>query len=263
MSPATSKLSKGDQLQVRRRNVLKTFAAAVSTLPALLGAPTSAQDIALKDCLQDDSARLALRACSALLQGNGLSKEDRAKAFASRGRAWLREEEPEEAVTDFTRVLEADPANAGILRERARAYTQLDNHKAAAADWTAIIASNTSADAPVLARAGSWLAAGDTAAALADYDLVLARNPKSVEARIDRGNVFVSLENKEQAYREFNLAEQADPGSWQVYHARGMAADKWGDTKLAIENYSKTLRINTVNWDARRALRRMGVINVP
>ena len=219
--------------------------------------------MALKDCLQDDSARLALRACSALLQGSELSAGDKVKAYASRGRAWLREEEPEEAIADFTRVLEASPGNSEILRLRARAHTQREDHKAAAADWSAIVAGDPTADGPVLARASSWLAAGDATAALADYDLVLARNPKSIEARIGRGNVFAAQDRKAEAYHEFDLAQDLDAAAWQVYHARGVAADKWGDTKIAVENYSQTLRLNTVNWDARRALRRLGIINVP
>ncbi len=119
------------------------------------------------------------------------------------------------------------------------------------------------ADAPLLARASSWLSAGEPASALADYDSVLARNAKSIEARIGRGNVFAAQDRKEEAYHEFDLAQALDPLSWQVYHVRGVAADKWGDTKVAIDNYSQTLHLNTVNWDARRALRRLGVINVP
>lgn len=250
--------------EVRRLTIGRTAARIAIVFAGVACAQTSyAETVALKDCLQDDSARLALRACSALLQGSELSTEDKLKAYASRGRAWLREEEPQEAIADFTRVLDASPGDAEILRMRARAHAQLDDHKAAAADWSAIVAGDPDADAPVLARASSWLAAGDAAAALADYDLVLARNAKSIEARIGRGNVFAAQDRKEEAYHEFDLAQAIDPAGWQVYHARGVAADKWGDTKIAIDNYSQTLRLNTVNWDARRALRRLGIINVP
>lgn len=241
------------------RAVVFTLACGIAGL-----APLSAEEtVTLAQCLQDDSARLGLRACSALLQGSELQVEDRAKAYAARGKAWLREEEPDEAVADFTRALEGKPPDPAILALRARAYSQLGDHKAAAQDWSQIAALNPERHEPYLKRAESLLAAGDTAGALADYDRVLGLDAGSTEARIGRGNVFAALNDKDKAYKEFDLAQAARPDDWRVYHARGTAADRWGDTKLAIENYSRTLRLNTVNWDARRALRRMGIINVP
>ncbi len=246
---------------------LSAVIGAVMTLVALrLSAPADAahaQTHTLHDCTQDNSARLALRACTALLQQSDLKAENLAAIYAARGRAWLREEEPDEAVSDFTRALEMQPANPALLQDRARAHTRLGAHKDAAADWSVLIALLPGSDTAYLRRADANLAAGDTAAALADFDSVLGRDDRNVEARIGRGNVFVALDQKADAYREFDLAQQIAPENWRVYHARGTAADKWGDTKLAIENYTRTLHLNTVNWDARRALRRLGLVNIP
>lgn len=250
---------------------LAAFAAAVLLGVTAVGAVDEAEAqsepqteaATLADCEQDNSARLALRACSALLRGADLLPDVSKRIYAARGRAWLREEEPDSAVEDFTKALEIEAANIAVLEARARAYTQLDDHLAAAGDWSAIIAAEPAEEAPYLKRAESLLAAGDTAAALADYDRLLGINAKNVAARIGRGNAFVARGEKDKAYREFDLAEADAPQSWQVFNARGRAADNWGDTTLAIENYTKTLRLNTVNWDARRALRRMGVMNIP
>lgn len=245
----------------------RLLGASVSALALVaLGArvrPAVAQIPSLKDCTQDDRARLALRACTSLLQQTGLDQKDLAAILAARGRAWLREEEPEEAVSDFTRALELQPSNPALLKDRARAHTRLAAYKEAANDWSALIALDPASETAYLSRAQALLAAGDTAAALANFDTVLGRNAGSVEARIGRGNVFVALDQKSDAYREFDRAQELAPQGWQVYHARGVAADKWGDTKLAIENYTRTLHLNTVNWDARRALRRLGLVNIP
>lgn len=226
-------------------------------------ASAQAQVPSMQECTQDNSARLALRACTSLLQQTDIQPNDLATIYTARGRAWLREEEPEEAVSDFTRALELQPASTALLQDRARAHTRLGAHKQAAADWSAIIALAPSSDAAYLRRADANLASGDTTAALDDFDRVLERDAGNVEARIGRGNVFVARDLKDEAYREFDLAEQAAPQNWRVYHARGVAADKWGDTKLAIANYTRTLQLNTVNWDARRALRRLGLVNIP
>lgn len=244
---------------------MSCLATAAITLFALhvMSHPALAQTGLFKDCTQDDSARLALRACTSLLQQDNLKPEALAAIYTARGRAWLREEEAEEAVSDFTRALELQPDSPALLQDRARAHTRLGAHRQAAADWSAIIALAPAADTAYLRRADAYLAAGDTAAALADFDAVLSRNGANVEARIGRGNVFVALDQKADAYREFDIAQELAPGGWQVYHARGVAADNWGDTKLAIENYTRTLQLNTVNWDARRALRRLGLVNIP
>lgn len=246
-----------------RRNTVTAASAAVLLGTFSPGTLAQSETATLADCEQDNSARLALRACSALLRDADLAVDIQKRIYAARGAAWLREEEPEQAIADFSKALEIEPQNTTVRAARARAYSQLDNHKAAATDWSEIVTADPSAGPPQLMRAESLLAAGETAAALAGYDRLLAADGKNVAARIGRGNVFVALDDKPQAYREFDLAEATDPQNWQVFHARGVAADKWGDTKLAIENYSQTLRLNTVNWDARRALRRMGVMNIP
>lgn len=246
-----------------RSSQIRHILAGVLWAALATSAPAHAQAPTLQDCTQDNSARLALRACTSLLQQSGLANEDLATIYGARGRAWLRAEEPEEAVNDFTRALQIRPVDAALLKDRARAHTRMGANKQAADDWSALIAIDPSADQPYLRRAEAHLAAGDTSGALADYDTLLARDASNTPARIGRGNVFVARDEKDNAYREFDLAQQTAPQDWQVYHARGAAADKWGDTKLAIDNYAKTLRLNTVNWDARRALRRLGIINIP
>ena len=230
---------------------------------ALLAVPALAQTYELKDCEQDDRASLSLRACTALLQGSELNAGVRARIYARRGLAWLIEDEPGEALTDFTSAIKLNAQDLRALTGRARAYTHLEQHAKAAGDWSAVIALDPQAEANYLKRGASHLAAGNTTAAMADFDKSISLNQKSIDGFIGRANVFVALKDKDKALTEFARAEAIDPKHFAPYLARAEAAEIWGDTKLAIENYGKALTVKTTVWTARKALKRLGIDTPP
>ena len=95
----------------------------------------------LKDCEQDDVASFAVRACTHLLNGEGLEAAERARVHMLRGKAWLTEDDPEFG----GRRLHADalklaPGNTEALRGRVKAYDLLGKFDLAVADWTRLIA---------------------------------------------------------------------------------------------------------------------------
>lgn len=228
--------------------------------------PAAAQAVAIDACTQADSSSTALRECTTLLKAFDLSDQDRIALHMKRGQAWLSEEEPGEAASDFTRVLAIDPDHEQALILRARANTALGKHQLAVADWTAVIAKSaeTFKEGDYLERASSWLAAGDTGAALKDYDEVLKANPKSIKACLGRAKVFEALNDREKALAEFARAQAIDPQDITPYIARAEAAERWGDTKMAIENYSFVVQNNTRSAGPyRKALQRLGVDTPP
>lgn len=227
--------------------------------------PAAADDDA--DCAQEDTSSLAVRACTALLNTSELTQDMRVRYLVRRGQAWFKEEEPKEAIADFTHAIGIDPKHIYAYASRAKAHTAIGEHKLAAEDWGAIIAASpgdASAEPLHLSRAASLLAAGDTDAALASYTKALTLNPKSINAYIGRGNVYAALNDKVKALAEFAAAEKIDFSTTSPFLARGEAAEKWGDTALAIENYKVVVRNNTRSaGPARQALRRLGIDNVP
>ena len=237
---------------------------ALATLLAILTVcPALAQTYELKDCEQDDRAWLSLRACTSLLQGSELSSEVRARIYARRGHAWLIEDDAGEALTDFNSAIKLNAHNLRALNGRARAYTLLEQHAKAADDWTAVIALDADVEANYLKRGASHLAAHNTNAAMADFDKAITLNPKSIDGYIGRANVFVALKDKDKALTEFACAEAIDPKHFAPYLARAEAAEIWGDTKLAIENYGKALTVKTTVWSARKSLKRLGIDTPP
>jgi Tfp pilus assembly protein PilF len=230
---------------------------------AFLAKPALAQSYELKDCEQEDSASLSLRACTTLLQSSELNNEDRARILARRGFAWLIEDDADDALADFTAAIKLNPRELRALIGRARTHSLLEQHAKAAEGWSAVIALDPNSEAHYLKRGASYLAAQDMTAAMADFDKTVALNPKSIDGFIGRANVFVALKDKDNALTEFARAVAIDPKHSAPYVARAEAAEIWGDTKLAIENYGMALTVNTTVWAARKSLKRLGIDTPP
>lgn len=221
----------------------------------------------MKDCEQQDSSPLALRACTELLKAGDLDDATRVRLWFRRGQAWMIEDEASEAVADFTQMLALAPKHIKGRTSRARANTLLGNHVAAVQDWSALIELKpepADLEALYLERGASELAAGNTNAAMADYDTVLKSDPKSIKAHVGRAGVYQALNNRDKFMEEIAAARVLDPGEPISYFELAEAAERWGDTKLAIENYITALKMNPRGfWNARKALKRLGVDSPP
>lgn len=232
--------------------------------PAASAEEGHAQTYAAKDCEQEDSNVLALRACTAMLEAGKLDDATRAKYQVRRGYAWLADDDgADAALEDFNNALKFAPADVKSLRGRAKAHTLLDKHEEAVADWTAILATNPSPQETenlLMDRGASSLAAGKPQAALADFAKAGELNPKSEKAHVALAEVYASLSDRPNALKEYDLARAINGGSYEFYLARALMAERWGETQSAIENYAAALKIDPRKaWDARKALKRLGV----
>lgn len=213
----------------------------------------------LSDCDQDHLATLALRACGAILNSPDLDEATRLRVLILRGKAWLSELEPAEAAADFSSALRIDPKNVEALERRAKAYTLAGEHDKAAADWTRVIALNPNHMIAYHSRGTSNLAAGNHTQALEDFAKALAIDPKSVESHLGRAAAFVARNERDKAMQEYDAALVIDPNSARAHIERAEAAEKWGNTKLAIESYLLAVKANGMLLKPRMALQRLGV----
>lgn len=234
-------------------------ARALFGLMALTIALPPARATELPACDRDDLPLEQLKICAGEIFQPGISASDRARIYTLRGVAWMREEEPAAALSDFTRAIEADAENIAALKGRARAHISLKQFDAAAADWTRIIALRPEAEESYRERAEAFRNAGKQEEALADYEKAIAIDPAQPEAYIGKARLFGELKRRDDALREFDRAISINPSNPHTYMARGAAAESWGDPKLAIESYRKVLKYpNDVSWYAIRALQRLG-----
>lgn len=214
-------------------------------------------------CEQDDNSPMAIRACSALIAGNQIDAAMRARIYLRRANAWLIEEEPAAAVSDFSRAIAFDANNAAALAGRAKAHGILGEHDLAAADWSRVTEISPTDEAAYLGRAAAQLARGQTSGALADYSRAIDLNPKNRDAYLGRASVYDALNDHDNALAEFAAALKVDPAYVPAHLARAQAAERWGKVNLAIESYSDVLRYNGVHITARNALFRLGTTYPP
>lgn len=219
-----------------------------------------------RDCMQEDTSVLSIRACSTLLGVLLASDPARAGIYKRRARAWLKEEEPEETIADYTRALALAAGDIAALSGRASALSVTQDHAKAIEDWTAVIALATDQQVKLgayIARGEAEMAAGRRDAALADFALALTVAPGNVRAHKARATIFAGEGDRAKALDEFAQAETAAGGSYELHLARGQIAAKLEDIPLAIASYRTALTFNSRGGEARRALRRLGVDFTP
>lgn len=238
---------------------LPAVCASVRAEPFAQAQPTGA----VEKCEQDDNSPMAIRACSGLIAGNQIDAALRARIYLRRANAWLVEEEPAAAVSDFSRAIAFDANNAAALAGRAKAHGVLGEHDLAAADWSRVAELIPTDEAAYLGRAAAQLARGRTSDALADYSQAIDLNPKNRDAYLGRASVYDALNDHDNALAEFAAALKVDPAYVPAHLARAQAAERWGKVKLAIESYSDVLRYNGVHITARNALFRLGTTYPP
>ena len=263
---STAALFRRANLKFGGTAVLLASALSLAASPAI-GQEQQAQPN-IQECAQDDVASFAIRACTALINSTKFntlefSIEDRARIFAWRGKAWMTEGDPADAVADYTRAIELDPANVATLKDRALAYTKLGEHAKAVEDWTGLLTRQPDNDQFYRFRGTSLLAAGRHGDALADFDKSLEINSGGIDAYLGRAAVYDSLGDQAKARREFERAIAVKPGYLAIYWERAVMAERWGEQNSAIKDYEMVLKINGVYSHARKALRRLGIEHPP
>lgn len=218
--------------------------------------PAAAMDRA--ECYKETLSREALRDCSSLMSKKELTAAERSRVYTLRGAAWMREEEPMAAISDFSRAIRINSDDLAALKGRAQAYASMKNYDMALSDWSRIIAVQPNLEESFIERAKINVAARDIPAALADYDHVIKLNPKNPDAYIGKARIYGQLKRHDDALLEFDKAIKVNPDYPALYLARGEVFETLGDRKIAIESYQAVLKYEEAYWYAIRALQRLG-----
>lgn len=217
------------------------------------------QEPAVAACEDGEIATNVIRACSALLAQPQPDEKLRGRYLTIRGNAWMKEQEADAAITDFSQAIKIDPKNSVAIEGRARAQTFEGHHELAAADWGRLIEIHPERHDFYLHRGTSQLAAKKPGEALGDFNKSIELEPKSVAAYVGRAKAFDQQNDREKALQEFTLALKVDPSYIPAYLAKAEAAERWGDVPAAVECLATALRLNGMNLRVRQELQRLGV----
>lgn len=98
---------------------------ALSLFAFVLAGVAGAQVDPVRGCTQTMDADVAIRACSALLEGGTLSKQEQVRAYTQRAHAYHKKKDYASSIDDHGRAIALDPKNADAFVRRGRVLFEL------------------------------------------------------------------------------------------------------------------------------------------
>ncbi len=171
-----------------------------------------------------------------------------ATAHFRRGQLWMREQNFDQAIKDYSAAITASPRSSlEFLIARGVAYRGKKDLKRSLADFDRVIAAKSKSTIALAhyERALTHVSAQENASALQDLRIALEINPNFALAHYAIGNIQFAQRDVAAALRSYEEALRLDPATeYYVVNARGIAQQHQGDCKGAIESFTKALNQN-------------------
>jgi tetratricopeptide (TPR) repeat protein len=161
--------------------------------------------------------------------------------YARRADAALRAHAYANALLDYTRAFQLDPALWSACYNRALVYKNLGAYDKAVEDLDLVIEANPSQSAAYRERGLAHSRLGKLADALVDYDHALARDPDDAALYSLRGNVRQKLGAYDGAIADYDQAIRLAPSEAEPYLNRGLAYAAQGGYVQAIADYGQAI----------------------
>ncbi len=166
--------------------------------------------------------------------------------YVVRGHLWAIEQQYENAIADYTHVLELvgrAPKTAAIFQARGRAYKAQRELEKAIADYTRALAHEPDSADYLNDRGIAYHAAGDRDKAIADYTRAIAARVKwQATPYHNRGNSYLAKGDLKSALADFNKAIELDPTLRKSFSCRAIAYMLLRD-KAAIADAAAAIRL--------------------
>jgi tetratricopeptide (TPR) repeat protein len=203
----------------RRKTIMRlTVGAAFAAVLALAPPACAASDMA--GCLRLTDQDAVTRCTQALQSTDSVSPARRAELHFARGNAYLSLQRYQNAVDDFTAVIELDPTLRGAYVDRGVAYHHLRQYERAIRDYDRAIALNSDLFATHYNRALSYFRLGRYAEAWKDFDDAVKRTPDDAKALYGRGLSKARLGGSGDA--DFAAAKRLDPDIADKFAREGL-----------------------------------------
>ena len=159
-----------------------------------------------------------------------------------------------EAVVEFQKALEYNPANSSIHGRLAGSLSALGERKAAIDHYSEAVRLKPDLTGAhinlgvLLFGAGRWWSAEE------HYRAALSYDPTQVQARLNLGSVLLAMGRNEEALAEFRNAEAHAPEKPEVFFSLGMALAALGRRQEAESAYRAALILRPDYLEARKNL---------
>src|SRR5581483_9125416 len=190
---------------------------------------------------RDGDAQARQDACERVIADAKAPPRDIAYAYAVRGEALFKKRNLDKAIEAYSKGLELDPDNAGILNVRGWAYEMSGKDDQAIADYNLALQKRPNFAFPYNNRGTLHLRHGALQSALDDFNAALRIKNDMYFAHNNRGRVLAMTGDFDGALADFAAAEQINPVPPQSNVFRCVAYIDMGKLDDAIGECSKAL----------------------
>lgn len=174
-----------------------------------------------------------IEGCTAFVQSGSSPKTDLASAYANRGQAYIRKNDYDRAIADYSRSIEL-ARTASAYFGRAFAYHRKREYERAIRDYDEVLKIDPAHDG-----------------AKRNRDAVVRLVRLSVRLKADtvirRGDAHWDAKRFDDAIHEYSEAIRIDPGNTLALTKRGRAYQQKGDIERAMADYDEALRLDPKN----------------
>ena len=166
------------------------------------------------------------------------------------GLQYREEGKPEQAISQFNRVIEKEPESwiaSQASLSRAFSYSDLGKHDLAIEDYTQVLKSQSEYGFGYVQRGLSYHALGKYDEAIADFSKAIKLYPTYVWAYIHRGSSYQAQKKYDKAIDDFNTALKHDPtddAAYAAYIHRGISYGLRNKHDQAIADFTEAIKIN-------------------
>ncbi|MDO5764839.1 MAG: ankyrin repeat domain-containing protein [Elusimicrobiales bacterium] len=157
---------------------------------------------------------------------------------------------PDMAETGYTRAIEADPQDLDAYCERGEVRMRLGKHQEAIEDFTVVINAGEGGNRAYAFRADSYLALKNYDAAEKDYLKATELESGYGGGYFGIGQIRMAQNNFEAAIENFSKTIEMFPDYSPAYGLRGNAKTQTGDILGALEDFQKALDLSPEDENA-------------
>ena len=150
----------------------------------------------------------------------------------------------ENAILDYTDVIDIDPDSEGIHLARANAYLQTDNrnnYQNALQDFSVVIEQNPESLEAYLGRGIAYHYLDEYDNAIEEFTYVIAHYPATSDAYALRGWSYSFINQNDSAFEDYALALELEPDNADAYFYQADTYFRMEDYKTAIEWYTQAI----------------------
>jgi lipoprotein NlpI len=231
------------------QNGLYVFAGALMfATSALYASQSGAQTQQQIDWCNNDgnvfSVDQRLSGCTALVESERASVQDRAAGYGNRCWAYSDKGDPERAITDCSEAIRLDPKLANAYLNRGKAYSDKGDFDRAIADYNRAVELDPKSSISHNNLCDAYLDKGNTDRAIADCDDAIRLDPAFAVAYRNRGNAYRYKGEIESAVADYDHAIKLSPKFLQAYLARGLLRLGVGELSDSLADINQASALN-------------------